>query len=239
MASSDPPFNLRDLPRSQETLGSSSRTVSSSSGGSLGSTDTGLTSVLSEPHNVAVQGDSPLANDHPINSAGSPRAIPPTDDHARERDVHPERRLGGRRSSSHGSRIKDVVKSGWQQVLDRKLSFTQALVVCCFNLVILTINIITLLTSDKPTDKVVQTSKEIADMQKVLVDQGAHIVKTSNQTLKVNEETLRAEIELLKTEKEDLKHEKDVLDKLFELKKWETYREYIKGCEAYAVRLGP
>ncbi|KAL8690506.1 MAG: hypothetical protein Q9218_004065 [Villophora microphyllina] len=133
-----------------------------------------------------------------------------------------------------------ALKSGWKQVKQKKLTFCQAAYLFIINVTLLVVGLVTLLTSNQPTD--VDRKSLVAEMdslkvQKALLDQGTEAAKTSNQTLTSHLQSLNAEKELLELQRASIEREKAELDvhrQTLELAKWSAYHEYIVGCAAYA-----
>lgn len=233
MSSPSPLIALRELSSSD-----SSTAAPSSGGFSTGSGDTSLT-TLTLPQSPHLRGDDRL-DDVDLSSAtisGSPASggeEGPTSGNA-------EVEANGRRSSTVTSQLREAVQSGWKKVLDKKLTFAQALFVFAINVVLLALQIITVLASNQPTSvdrQSLQQEVDTKEMQKALLQKAVEGVKADNSTLDISKESLLTEIQLLQTERESLAAEKASLDdqkQLLELAKWTAYHEYIKGCAVYAV----
>ena len=235
MSSPSPLIALRELSSSD----SSTETASSSGGFSTGSGDTSLT-TLTLPQSPHLKGDDRL-DDIDLSSttiSGSP-ALSGGEEGPTSGDAEVE--ANGRRSSTVTSQLREAVQSGWKKLLDKKLTFAQALFVFTINLVLLALQIITVLTSNQPTSvdrQSLQQEVDTTEMQKALLQKAVEGVKAANSTLDISKESLLTEIQLLQTERESLAAEKASLDdqkQLLELAKWTAYHEYIKGCAAYAV----
>ncbi|KAL8637028.1 MAG: hypothetical protein Q9228_005656 [Teloschistes exilis] len=146
----------------------------------------------------------------------------------------------GLRLSRATSRVWGAFESGWTQLTQSKFTFCQAAYLFVMNVALLVIGIITLLTSNQPTEvdrKSLGAETDSLKMQKALLDQSLEAAKTSNQTLESQLESLKAEKELLELQRASLEREKielDVHKQTLELAKWSAFHEYIAGCAAYA-----
>lgn len=149
----------------------------------------------------------------------------------------------GLRLSRATSRVWGAFESGWTQLTQSKFTFCQAAYLFVINVALLVIGIITLLTSNQPTEvdrKSLGAETDSLKMQKALLDQSLEAAKTSNQTLESHLESLKAEKELLELRRASLEREKielDVHKQTLELAKWSAFHEYIAGCAAYAVSI--
>lgn len=96
-------------------------------------------------------------------------------------------------------------------MLDKKLTFAQALFVFAINVVLLALQIITVLASNQPTSvdrQSLQQEVDTKEMQKALLQKAVEGVKADNSTLDISKESLLTEIQLLQTERESLAAEK-------------------------------
>lgn len=195
MSSSNTLTALRDLSRSD----SSTETASSSGGFSTGSGDTSLTTPPQSPHLKgearldAVDLSSTTTSGTPVSSGGEEG---PTSSNA-------EAEANGRRSFTTPSQLCEAVQSGWEKVVNRKLTVAQALFTFTINVALLTLQVITVLASNQTTSD---------NMQKALLQNSVEGVKAVNSTLQISKESLLTEIQLLQTERESLAAEKASLN---------------------------
>lgn len=220
---------------------SDSSTATNSSGDSAESGETSLTTAPQSPTLFAQSGDLPeerlgVLDASPRDTSGSPVVVNGSG------DDHPEPEALQRRWTTASSQLRDALQTGWKKILNKKLTFAQALFVFTINIVLLALQVIAVFTSNQPTsvDKESLKQETIAtDMQKALLQKTTEGVKATNNTLDVSRELLLTEKQSLDAERELLAAEKAGLDdqkQILELAQWTAYHDYIKGCALYAVR---
>ncbi|KAI4242543.1 MAG: hypothetical protein LQ352_007210 [Teloschistes flavicans] len=192
---------------------------------SIGSDQTLTEESLPPSHQITLPDHDPLSLQKAVDTNSRPNA---------------ETATIGLRLSRANSRVRRAFKSGWTQVKQKRFTFCQAAYLFVINVTLLVIALITLLTSNQPTDvdrKSLSAETDSLKMQKAILDQGLEAAKTSNQTLESHLESLKAEKELLELQRTSLEREKvelDVHKQTLELAKWSAFHEYIAGCAAYA-----
>ncbi|KAL8704415.1 MAG: hypothetical protein Q9201_002441 [Fulgogasparrea decipioides] len=146
----------------------------------------------------------------------------------------------GLRLSRVSSYLDEAFRSGWRQVQHKKLPVCQAAYLLVINVTLLVVGLITLLTSNQPTDvdrRSLDAEMKSLEMQKVLLEQDAQAAKTSSEALDSQMHSLNVEkesLELLKASLEKERLELEIQKQTLELAKWSAYHEYIVGCAAYA-----
>lgn len=137
--------------------------------------------------------------------------------------------------------LRQAFRASWQEIWHRRLTACQAIYLFIVNITLLVVGLITLLTSNQPTDvdrKALETETKSLKMQKALLDHSLQAAKTSNETLRSNEQALAVERETLELQRASFEQEKLELElhkQTLELAKWSAYHEYVAGCAAYAV----
>ncbi|KAL8713291.1 MAG: hypothetical protein Q9220_002490 [cf. Caloplaca sp. 1 TL-2023] len=128
--------------------------------------------------------------------------------------------------------VNEALVSSWKHIQKQRLTACQAVYLFVINVTLLVVGLITLITSNQPTD----VDRKSLDMQKALLEQSIQAVKTSNETLTSNRNTFGAEKESLELQRASLEKDKvelEVQKQTLELAKWSAYHEYIVGCAAY------
>ncbi|KAL8765021.1 MAG: hypothetical protein Q9209_007771 [Squamulea sp. 1 TL-2023] len=137
-------------------------------------------------------------------------------------------RLSKARSYLHGA-IKSGWQTGWQQIQHQRLTACQAAYFFVVSIILLVVGLITLLTSNQPTDvdlKSLETLKLSLEMQKALLAESAQAAKTDNKALDSSMQSLNAEKESLKFQRESLEREQSAFElqkQTLELAKWTAY----------------
>ncbi|KAL8848146.1 MAG: hypothetical protein Q9221_006832 [Calogaya cf. arnoldii] len=151
---------------------------------------------------------------------------------------------------------------GWRKLQNKKVTVCQAAYLFVINVTLQTVSLITLLTSNQPTDidrESLNASKESLAMQRALLLKSAQAAKAGNETSASSRESLDAEKQSLEMQRESLEREKSAFElqkQTLELAKWTAYhkiffpksiyksqgsmltanllQEYVVGCAKYA-----
>lgn len=156
--------------------------------------------------------------------------------------AHAESALGSLSLSKAKAWLRGALSSSWQRVQHKRFTVCQAAYLFVINVTLLVLGLITLLTSNQPTDvdrKSLEAETESINMQKALLENSLQAIKTSNETLRSNKHSLSVEREVLELQRASFEKEKLELElqkQTLELAKWSAYHEYVAGCAAYAVR---
>ena len=127
------------------------------------------------------------------------------------------------------SYLHAAFKANWQQLQHERFTLCKGAYLFVINVTLLVVALITLLTSNQPTDvdkKALEAVTQSLEMHKALLQQSVQDAKTANETLKSTMESLDAEKESLKLQRQSLEKEQSAFDlqkQSLELAKWTAY----------------
>ncbi|KAL8922751.1 MAG: hypothetical protein Q9172_003466 [Xanthocarpia lactea] len=178
---------------------------------------------------VQPDGLSPLSQHPPPNDQGPPTSLSEIIEASVRYNVDTASiglDLSGARSYLHAA-----FKSCWQQLQHKRLTLYKGAYLFVINVTLLVVALITLLTSNEPTDvdkKALEALTQSLEMHKALLQQSVHNTKTANETLESTMGSLDAEKESLKLQRQSFEKEQSAFDlqkQSLELAKWTAYHK--------------